>query len=255
MEIFCGNLGQHQLTQHQETDSRLKMQDVLGNLKRICILSDLDQAIGPELDRFQDALSSEHHAKLAQRCDHLRNRIQDELQNEHYFQIDRREVWFYDQEFLFGGKVGLKFKGAAKDIKNAGNCLALHQPDACVFHLMRAMEVVVQRPRKSTSSRFGVAQQHDAPRYGVHTIAGERYFPSRARIYARSCRALGGLEVTFLNALSAPSSVSSASASRAASMKRFDWAGSSGFNVSFVFDILFISLKKRNDTLCQQPTQ
>lgn len=59
MEIFCGNLAGYQLTPEQQRDSREKMQDVLGNLKRVCILSDLDQEIGPELDRFQAALSSE----------------------------------------------------------------------------------------------------------------------------------------------------------------------------------------------------
>ncbi len=45
---------------------------------------------------------------------------------------------------MFGEQVTAKFRGAAADIKNAGNCLALQQPDACVFHLMRAMEVAVR---------------------------------------------------------------------------------------------------------------
>jgi hypothetical protein len=145
MEIFCGNLSSSQLTQAQQIDSRQMMQDVLGNLKRICILSDLDQEIGPELDRFQVALSTEPHAKLASRCDHLRNAIQDALENEHYFQVDRFDVRFYDQTDAFGILVTRKFPKATDDIKNAGNCVALQRPDACVFHLMRAMEVAVRR--------------------------------------------------------------------------------------------------------------
>ena len=152
MEIFCGNLAPYQLTPDQQNDSRLKMQDVLGNLKRICILSDLDQEIGPELDRFQAALSTETHAKLAARCDHLRHAIQDALENEHYFQVNRFDVRFYDQSDAFGALVTKKFRKAAADIKSAGNCIALQQPDACVFHLMRAMEVAVRR----LSQRLGV---------------------------------------------------------------------------------------------------
>ena len=144
MEIFCGNLAGYQLTPEQQRDSREKMQDVLGNLKRVCILSDLDQEIGPELDRFQAALSSESHAKLAQRCDHLRHRIQDELENEFYLQIDRGDLQFYDKTDLFGAQVTAKFPKATDDIKSAGNCIALQCPDACVFHLMRAMEVAVR---------------------------------------------------------------------------------------------------------------
>jgi hypothetical protein len=144
MEIFCGNLGQHQLTPEQQKDSRDKMQDVLGNLKRICILSDLDQEIGPELDRFQAALSTESHAKLAIRCDHLRNAIQDALENEYYLQVARDDVRFYDQSNAFGAQATKKFPKASADIKNAGNCIALQQPDACVFHISRALEVAVR---------------------------------------------------------------------------------------------------------------
>jgi hypothetical protein len=145
MEIFCGNLAQHQLTPEQQQDSRTKMQDVLGNLKRICILCDLDQAIDPELQRFQEALSRETHAQLAQRCDHLRHHIQDELQNEYFLQVSQSDVQFYDKDHLFGSVVTAKFPKAIADIKNAGNCLAAQQPDAAVFHLMRAMEVAVRQ--------------------------------------------------------------------------------------------------------------
>jgi hypothetical protein len=145
MEIFCGNLANHQLTPAQQQDSREKTQDVLGNLKRICILSDIDQEIGPELDRFQAALSNESHAKLSQRCDHLRHRIQDELENEFYLQVDRQDVQFYEKADLFGTLVTAKFPKATNDIKNAGNCIGTQQPDACIFHLMRAMEIAVRQ--------------------------------------------------------------------------------------------------------------
>jgi hypothetical protein len=131
---------------------KIGLQDTLGNLKRIAILSDLDDAIGPELDRFQAALQVETLAQLSSRADHLQHRVQDELHLEWYLQVDRDEVRFYDKPSLFGEKVAAKFPKAIEDIKNAGNCIALQQPTACVFHLMRAMEIAVRR----LSQRLGV---------------------------------------------------------------------------------------------------
>jgi hypothetical protein len=105
MEIFFGNLFRYQLTPDHDLDSRGKLYAVIGNLKRICILTDLNDAIGPELDRFSAAVPHEPHAALSQRCDHLRNRIQDELANQLYFQVDQQDVQFYDRPDLFGSFV------------------------------------------------------------------------------------------------------------------------------------------------------
>ncbi|WP_316201642.1 MULTISPECIES: hypothetical protein [unclassified Bradyrhizobium] len=111
---------------------------------RVAILNDMDDAIGPELQRFQEALSIESMQQLSFRSDHLRTRILDELVNEWFFQVDRFEVRYYERPDLFGLAVTEAFPNASADIKNAGNCIALQQPDACVFHLMRAMEVAVR---------------------------------------------------------------------------------------------------------------
>ena len=66
---------------------------------------------------------------------------------------------------------------------------------------------------------------HASPRYEVDRVVG---------------RFLG--RTTFLKARSAPSRVSSALASRAASMKRLDCAGSSGLRLYFggIFDLLYL---------------
>ncbi len=145
MEIMSGNSVNLPLNMEQIHGIKLMLQDVIGNLKRVCILSDLNDAIGPELDRFQAALQNEALPKLGQRCDHLRNRVQDELENEYYLQVDRREVQFYGQPALFGPQASKKFKKASYDIENAGNCLALQQPTACVLHLVRAMEAILRQ--------------------------------------------------------------------------------------------------------------
>jgi len=118
---------------------------ILGNLKRVCILADMQEVLS-EIDRFgllltQTKVSIEDAKGSAT---HLKYRLLEELDNEHYFQVDRRDVQFYGQKHLFGHIVAKKFKKAADDIENAGNCLALQQPTACVFHLMRAMEIAVR---------------------------------------------------------------------------------------------------------------
>jgi hypothetical protein len=119
---------------------------ILGNLKRLLILDNLDDEIGPELDRFYAALERTSLSDLQSRAEHLRHRVYDELNHEYYFQIDRQEAQFYGRsDIIFPGSVGAKFKAAMPDIEKAGNCIALQQPDACVFHISRALEVTVRQ--------------------------------------------------------------------------------------------------------------
>jgi len=56
---------------------------------------------------------------------------------------DLAPLWHKNE--LFGPEVAAKFPRASADIKSAANCLVLGQGTACVFHLMRAMEVVVRK--------------------------------------------------------------------------------------------------------------
>jgi hypothetical protein len=145
MENICDRSSDLEMDEQQMLDTKLKVQEVLENVRRICALSGLNDAIGPELERFHTALQNKPLADIAQRCDHLRNRILDELAQEHYFQVSRKDVKLYEHEAPFGDAVARKFEMAASDIKNAGNCLALHQSTACVFHLMRALEIAVRQ--------------------------------------------------------------------------------------------------------------
>jgi hypothetical protein len=54
--------------------------------------------------------------------------------------VSEDNLKYWDKEHLFGETVSQKFKDASGDIESAGNCLALGQGTACVFHLMRAMD-------------------------------------------------------------------------------------------------------------------
>jgi hypothetical protein len=119
-------------------------------IKQACILSDMNDVI-PQIDRLQMLFTMEPpfpkptHDQIAISVINLVLRIKDELNSEYYFHLDQRDVSFYLTKEPFGQAVSHKFALACEDIEEAGKCLALQQSTACVFHLMRAMEVVVKR--------------------------------------------------------------------------------------------------------------
>lgn len=97
-----------------------------------------------DLDRFDEKANNKAPIiDIKYAAEYLRNRILDELEKELYFQVNRADARLYKHKALFGSAVAKKFKKSGSDIQNAGNCLALQQPTACVFHLMRAMESAV----------------------------------------------------------------------------------------------------------------
>ncbi|WP_263353553.1 hypothetical protein [Acidicapsa acidisoli] len=55
-----------------------------------------------------------------------------------------KQIDFYDQPELFGKGVVARFPMIQYDMVEAGNCYAMGRSTACVFHLMRIMEVGVQ---------------------------------------------------------------------------------------------------------------
>ena len=54
------------------------------------------------------------------------------------------QSYFSPKAPLFGPEVGTKFVGMSFEIDEAAKCLALGRPTACVFHLMRVMEIAVR---------------------------------------------------------------------------------------------------------------
>ena len=119
-----------------------------------CSLVGLDR-VTPELDRLEQLIwppypwmPSTGGAMIATAITHLLSHLQDELKAQHFFHVAEQDVRFYGRKALFGEVIAKRFKEAACDIEQAGNCLALGQPTACVFHLMRAMEVAVRQLSK-----------------------------------------------------------------------------------------------------------
>jgi hypothetical protein len=71
--------------------------------------------------------------------------VHSELESRAFFHIQQNHALYYDQKELFGVQVNLKFPTIQYDMVEAGNCYALGRSTACVFHLMRIMEVGVQQ--------------------------------------------------------------------------------------------------------------
>jgi hypothetical protein len=71
----------------------------------------------------------------------LKEAVFAELRTMLFFRMDEEKRTFFEKERLFGDNVGIKFPTASFDIEEGGKCLALGRPTACVFHMMRGMEV------------------------------------------------------------------------------------------------------------------
>lgn len=67
-----------------------------------------------------------------------------ELSTNHFLMIPSERVKFYQVDNAFGKAVADKFPKAVGDIEEAGNCYAVGRNTACVFHLMRVMEIGVR---------------------------------------------------------------------------------------------------------------
>jgi HEPN domain-containing protein len=83
---------------------------------------------------------------LAKRyIEELRGRIEDELEGKQIFYMSDPQRFYSEPLRIFGYDINDKLPGVGEDLEEAAKCLALKQGTACVFHLMRAMEVAVRR--------------------------------------------------------------------------------------------------------------
>ncbi|KKK72588.1 hypothetical protein LCGC14_2902370 [marine sediment metagenome] len=74
----------------------------------------------------------------------IRSRLIDELNGIYLFAMEPREKTLYENTQAFGPEVAATFPGAIVDIEEAAKCLAFDRATACVFHLMRVLEVGLQ---------------------------------------------------------------------------------------------------------------
>jgi hypothetical protein len=81
-------------------------------------------------------------AMLRKDIEDVVSRVEDELAAVFFLHLSLDERRFYESaQPLFGMQVTEHFPSATYDIEEAGKCFALNRYTACVFHLMRALEV------------------------------------------------------------------------------------------------------------------
>src|SRR5580692_6501219 len=87
---------------------------------------------------------------LGQRLDELRSRVKDELDLVLILLIPSTDLKLYESSASeFGSDAVDKFETIRLEVEEAGKCLALSRGTACVFHLMRIMEVGLRALGKS----------------------------------------------------------------------------------------------------------
>lgn len=71
----------------------------------------------------------------------VRAGFQNELRKRLFMFMPAEQAKYFNESELFGPDVSNRFPRANKEITEAGNCYATGNNTACVFHLMRAVEV------------------------------------------------------------------------------------------------------------------
>ena len=74
----------------------------------------------------------------------IESSLKHEMATRAFMYMPPERARYYAEEVAFGEEVNTKFPTASFDIKEAGNCYATGRSTACVFHLMRVMELGVQ---------------------------------------------------------------------------------------------------------------
>jgi hypothetical protein len=101
-----------------------------------------NRMIGRLRDMGQDMSTAEIVAAFAE----VQHRCYDELDTKgKFFRVPLNRATYFEKPDLFGDLVLKRFPKLTEDIAEAGNTFAAGRYTACVFHLMRIMEVGVQR--------------------------------------------------------------------------------------------------------------
>ena len=97
-----------------------------------------------QLQRIHDLITHENPRGINPLYDWIRelaNRLQDDAANINFIFLRSEVLRYYTDVYLFGEQVADRFPSAATDIAAAGQCLAVGQGTATVFHLVRALEI------------------------------------------------------------------------------------------------------------------
>jgi hypothetical protein len=106
-------------------------------------------ASGTALDRLIGALrqpevNPEHADLIRQFAGSFRQVFVDQMAHRRFLMLLPSQDRLYEDVKSFGEDVAIAFPSAGYDIEEATKCLALERATACVFHLMRIMEICLR---------------------------------------------------------------------------------------------------------------
>jgi hypothetical protein len=128
--------------QREETEQDLRMAQVhLSKCGLPTATATLD-----ELRQFLLAWKTQYFANMSARdmvtrIEEIERTIKREMRSILFMYVPADRAARYNKPELFGPVVAAKFPSAKFDIAESGNCFATGRFTACVFHLMRALEV------------------------------------------------------------------------------------------------------------------
>jgi hypothetical protein len=109
------------------------------------------------LDRLSNAYRNSQPSSREELSRHLHeclHRLQDELAQPRFYSIAPEKLEFLRQyPPFFPSEVTAPFPAASKELSEATRCYAFERNTSCVFHLMRALEIVL----KAFAKRIGAA--------------------------------------------------------------------------------------------------
>jgi hypothetical protein len=117
--------------------------------------ADLISHIESEVSRKGEDYSN---GDMVNHLDTLGVSFANELRRKSCFRIAQEKDLYFQNSDSFGTEVNQAFPSCVDEIRNAGNCYALEQNEACVFHLMRVLE----RGLNALATKFNVPFQHDS---------------------------------------------------------------------------------------------
>lgn len=106
-----------------------------------CGLSVSSDLLTQFADEINDINSRMTFGDVSSRMDHIGRTITTEMKQAVFMYIPADRAERYDQQELFGAEVASVFTSASFDIRESGNCYAAGRYTACVFHLMRVLEI------------------------------------------------------------------------------------------------------------------
>lgn len=109
-------------------------------------------------DRLLSSLQeSEHGEEVMNKIYALSQRLSDELQSQQFLYVRETAAPYYNTPLAGWGDAPDRLPSAMHDIEEAGKCLAVERHTACVFHLMRALEIGL----KAQAKELGVTVPRD----------------------------------------------------------------------------------------------